>query len=236
MKLLQQKLREAVGIRTGSLPTKEAVADLFEKWLPIGLINCRAPDQCSFGACVGRCSASYWRNHDQVVATLMSKFAKVLGQDSWLYYVTGAVHDLDYVVAPHDRTSAELLKSHPLPITQELIRMNFPPLVCLAVLEHAPHLKLVPSSSLTHALVACGDSVTLAAANLEICWPTDLPRTLVEILNTAPRGQLHDPSVNLKRSHRIFDSLRSLSLGTQIDWSKDRVLRLNGLGPPADGA
>lgn len=217
VKSLQQKLRNAVGVRTGSLPGKEALADLFEKWLPIDLINCRAPEQCSLGACVGRCSAGYWRNHDQVVATLMSKFAKVLGQDPWLYYVTGAVHDLDYVVAPHDRASAEMPKSHPLPITLELIRMNFPPLVCLAVLEHAPHLNLAPSSFLTHALVACGDSVTLAAANLNIRWPSDVPRTLVEILNTAPRGQLRDPSVNLNRSHRVFDSLRALSTGTKID-------------------
>jgi hypothetical protein len=210
VKLLQQNLRDAVGVRTGSLPEPQAVAELVEKWLPQDLTTCRAPEQCALGACVGRCSAAYWRNHSEIVATLMSRFAKVLGEDPWLYYVTGAVHDLDYVVAPHDRTGADLTKSHPLPITLELIRMDFPPQLCLAVLEHAPHLNLCPSSSLTHALVACGDSVTFAAADLEISWPSDLPRTLVEILNTAPRGRLHDPSINLNRSHRIFDSIRSL--------------------------
>lgn len=217
MKALQQKLRDAVGVKIGSLPSGEAVSDLFEKWLPEDLLTCRTPGKCLLGVCVGRCSAGYWRNHDRVVAILMSRFANVLGEDPWLYYVTGAVHDLDYVVAPHDQTGADLTKAHPIPITLELMRMDFPPELCLAVLEHAPHLNLSPSSPLTHALVACGDSVTLATANLEIPWPPDLPRTLVEILNTAPRGQLHDPSVNLKRSHRVFSSLRALSLGTQID-------------------
>jgi hypothetical protein len=214
----QQELRTSLGLHCGSLPDDGEIQALFDKWVPPDLITCRAPAECSSQeTCRRRCSARYWRKHCEVVGNLMKDFAKALGLDERLFYVTGAVHDLDYVIAPHDHPDAVLARSHPIPIARELIAMDFPPLVSLAVLEHAPHLQLEPSSQLTHALIACGDAVTFAAANMEICWPNDLPCTLVEILNTAPRNNLCDPTISLNRSQRIFAALRAISVGTEVD-------------------
>lgn len=213
MKSFQQKLRKAACVKTGHVPNKRTVEMLFNEWLPEGLYTCRSPQkECDHY--LQRCSAEYWRNHNLVVGSLMSKFAELLGEDPWLYYVTGAVHDLDYVKFPHDRFHVDPANVHPLPITQELLKMNVSPLICLAVLEHAPHLNLIPSTNLTHALIACGDAVTFAAANVELKWANDLPSKLVQVLKTAPRGTLKDPSVKLERVNRVFDSLRSLKWHT----------------------
>lgn len=211
MTSLQQEIKEAAAGGRGRALRASEVEALFKKWLPEGLKNCRVPEHCPAGTCIGRCSAEYWSNHDRVVASLMRRFAIELGEDPWLYYVTGAVHDLDYVRFPHDKPGSDPAYSHPIPITRELLRIGAPPLMSLAVLEHAPHLNLPPSSPLTHALIACGDSTTFAAAGAEIAWPHDLSSTFVEILNTAPHGTLVDPSINPKRIDRIFNSLRALT-------------------------
>lgn len=213
MKSLQQKLKEAISNKIGHVPNKQTIDALFNRWLPDGLYSCRSLEKdCDHHR--RRCSAEYWRNHSMGVGSLMSKFAEHLGEDPWLYYVTGAVHDLDYVKFPHDRQGIDWAKSHPLPIALELIEMDVSPLICLAVLEHAPHLNLTPSSNLSYSLIACGDAVTFAAANAEINWTNDLPEKLVGVLKTAPRGNLQDNSVNIERANRIFDSLRALTWHT----------------------
>jgi hypothetical protein len=141
----------------------------------------------------------------------MARFASVLREDPWLYRVTGCLYDIDYVMSPHDLPGADPVTSHPIPITRELILMSAPPALTLAVLEHAPRLNLTPTTPLSHSLIACGDAVTFAACDIPISWPADLPKPLIEILKTAPRGGVQDPMVNLGRANRVFDSLSALA-------------------------
>ena len=208
---LQQELRVAPTAGT-LVPDAQTLDQLEAEWLPGNLVRCRVTPAC-MGPCQQhrRCETSYWRAHHRKVRTLLGQFAEVLGVDPIPYRVAGFVYDMDYLKFPHDLGDGPLTEAHPFPIVRALMRLKSPPLLSLAALEHAPHLALLASGPLSLALSACGDLVTLAAAKVDISWPTDLPQTWVASLNDVPCGGLQDHRVTVDRFHaRVLPALRDL--------------------------
>ena len=211
---LQQELRLAP-TAGAVVPDAQTLDQLEREWLPDNLVRCRVTPACT-GACQQhrRCETSYWRAHHRKARTLLGQFAEVLGVDPALYRVAGFVYDMDYLKFPHDLGDGPLTEAHPFPIVRALMRLNAPPELCLAVLEHAPHLPLPASGPLSLALSACGDLVTLAAAEVDIPWPTDLPPAWIACLNAAPRGGLQDRAVTANRfMQHVLPALRELAGG-----------------------
>lgn len=209
---LQLELR-AASTAGSVVPDAHTLDRLEAEWLPEGLVRCRITPACT-GSCQQhrRCEASYWRAHHRKVRTLLGDFAKVLGVNPTLYRVAGFVYDMDYLKFPHDLCDGPLTEAHPFPIVRALIQLHAPPQLCLAVLEHAPHLPLPASGPLSLALNACGDIVTLAAADVDLPWPTDLPPAWIACLKTASRGGLQDGAVTSGRFiRRALPALRELA-------------------------
>lgn len=208
---LQQELRALPDAGT-VVPDASTLGQLEAEWLPENLVRCRGTPICD-GPCQQhrRCEASYWRAHHQKVRTLMGQFAEVLGVDSAIYRVAGSVYDLDYLRFPHDVGQGPLTEAHPFPIVRALMHLNARPSLCLAVLEHAPHLVMDYSGQLSLALSACGDIVTLAAAEVAVPWPDDLPEAWVACLGAIPRGGLRESGVTVERYYRrVLPALQEL--------------------------
>lgn len=186
---LRDRLRKSVQPRDGVLPRGATLKSLQEKWLPTGAFVCRNQSQgCDPSSCNNRCNAAYWLSHCDVVASLMRNLAEVLDDDPDLYQAAGKVHDLDYVKAPHDLGCEEISKAHPVPLVKDLMAMGAPPLLSLAVLEHAPHLNLAPSSPLSEALIACDDAATLASTGYDLTNEARLPPEIINCLLATPRS------------------------------------------------
>lgn len=111
----------------------------------------------------GRDTPAYWRDHGRITGALMRKLAQMGGGNPNLYERTGIIHDVDYLKHPHDRgkTSAP----HPVALVRALRERGVHPVICMAIMEHAPYsgLFLNPTSKLSAALSAAEDLATLAA-------------------------------------------------------------------------
>lgn len=207
---LWDDLRGAARPRAGVLPRDAGLERLRQKWLPAGSFVCRnRRADCDPSSCNNRCSSDYWLGHSRVVASLMRRVAQWLGDDPDLYQAAGDVHDLDYVKAPHDLGGRDVSTAHPVPLVRDLIEMNAPPILSLAVLEHSPHLNLEPSSPLGDALIACDDAATLASMGYDATRQAGLPPKIAEIISAAPSGALGGRFRNgmQRRMLRAFDSL-----------------------------
>jgi len=93
----------------------------------------------------------YQRFHALMVGTAMEGYAKQLGEDVELWFLTGYLHDLDY-----DRHPSE----HPGPSLEWFKQWNYPPEMIQAVLAHANGFNgfTVPAeSTLDKALIACDE-------------------------------------------------------------------------------
>src|SRR5688500_9414399 len=94
-------------------------------------------------ACVGRCSWTYWEDHGRITAVLMKNAAALTGGDPHLYEQVGRLHDLDYLLHPHDtKHGAGTGARHPAPLVEALAQLDFSTFGQIAILEHAPYLGL----------------------------------------------------------------------------------------------
>lgn len=225
LKLLREGLRKSAQPGEGTLPEGELLGKLRRKWLPAGAFVCRGQQKdCNPTSCGNRCSAEYWLSHSGVVASIMKNLAVLLGADTALYQAAGEVHDLDYVKAPHDLGSENLLGAHPVPLVLDLMKMGAPPVLSLAVLEHSPHLNFKPSSRLSEALIACDDAATLASTSYNLSVEVALPAEIIQSIPAAPTGTIRGKYRNgmPRRMSRAFTALKSKSYPIPDSWSRKR--------------
>ncbi len=93
----------------------------------------------------------YQRFHARMVGTAMEGYAKKLGQDEQLWFMTGYFHDLDYDQYPD---------THPGPSLEWFKEWEYPQELIQAVLAHANGFKgysTPPESQLDKALIACDE-------------------------------------------------------------------------------
>lgn len=94
---------------------------------------------------------SYQRFHALMVGTAMEGYAKKLGEDGELWFLTGYLHDIDYDKHPTE---------HPGPSLQWFKDWNYPEALIQAVLTHANGFNgfTTPAvSTLDKALIACDE-------------------------------------------------------------------------------
>jgi putative nucleotidyltransferase with HDIG domain len=112
-----------------TLPTKEEAQILLEK---------HVPDE-------------YQRYHAKMVATAMSGYAKKLGEDEHLWYLTGLLHDIDFSEHPD---------THPKESLGWFKEWQYPEDMIHAVEAHAygyNGFTTLPQSKLAAALMACDE-------------------------------------------------------------------------------
>jgi hypothetical protein len=154
-----------------------------------------------FAAADGRGDWAYWRDHGQSTGLLMRHMAGRWRGDAELYELVGHVHDLDYLMHPHDspKSRTGTAPMHPVPLALAMRKLGVHPAVILAVLEHAPYLHLpsAPSSRLSAALSAAEDLATLAAL--------EPPCRNLEALSDEARELLSKVEVRhrIHREHRV---------------------------------
>ncbi len=96
-------------------------------------------------------SDDYQRYHALMVATAMEGYAKKLGEDAELWFLTGYLHDIDYDEQP---------TKHPGPSLEWFKDWGYPEELIQAVLAHANGFNgfnVKPQSRLDKALVACDE-------------------------------------------------------------------------------
>lgn len=94
---------------------------------------------------------AYQRYHALMVATAMEGYAKKLGEDAELWFLTGYLHDIDYDEHP---------TKHPGPSLEWFKEWGYPEELIQAVLAHADGFNgftTKPVSTLDKALVACDE-------------------------------------------------------------------------------
>jgi len=173
-------------------PTDSQVDAMIDEWLAPGTVVCQdrhsgqcpGPDRCG-----RRCTVGYWRVHGEDVANNMAALARDLGEDERTWFVVGRIHDIDYPRCPHHESEVSSEDSHPIALARELQTLGAAPAVVLAVLAHAPHLRLRPSSPMAWALLACDEHATMTAyakanPSMEPVYPEHL-RSMTSLLRPA---------------------------------------------------
>ena len=179
----------------------ELVNDLVQSFMPKGTTNCRKKS-CQITNCQSRCGYQYWYEHGRITKLLMEKLAFKLDQNEAIYGRVGRIHDIDYLSNPHDRGNKLDSHQHPIPLVLKLIENNIHPEICLAILEHAPYLKLKieKRSMLSLSLTACEELATLLSIKNNIEYYSLLSqeaKELAETLDEMPE-YLIDISIDVK--------------------------------------
>lgn len=227
-----QRLEKGLSPYEGVIPDTYTIASLFAEWLPAGRFHCLQQSDKRYPSCGGphdchqRCSAEYWRSHSHHVAEMMCQLARVLGQDERLWYVTGLLHDIDYLKYPHHEDTVCSRDAHPLSISYHLNDIGAPPAMVLAILAHAPHMGLKPTSLLSLALVACDEHSTMSGAGWQPDYPKDIAQPLKKCLSPGPskiQGYVR-PDMMARATYALRGlSLElervSLRVGESIDWA-----------------
>ena len=106
----------------------------------------------------------YWLKHGVLAGNLMANFAKRYDRNVILYQQVGILHDVDYLMYPHDSDFDAPV--HPAPICNFLLDNAVPAVVCLAIIEHAGYISGGNSfsSRMSAALSACDDLATFMSA------------------------------------------------------------------------
>jgi hypothetical protein len=112
--------------------------------------------------------------------------AVALGEDPVLWQATGALHDIDYLRAPHHEAIVGSSTAHPVGVSRWLFERGAPPVMVLAILEHSPHMGMTPGSALALALVACDEHATMTANDQSPKYPNDIPAAIQACLFTRP--------------------------------------------------
>ncbi len=91
----------------------------------------------------------YQLHHSQMVANAMESYAKKLGENEDLWYITGLVHDVDYFEFP---------EVHPVKSLEWFKEMEYPEELIHAVEAHAfMRTGVEPKTILASALIACDE-------------------------------------------------------------------------------
>lgn len=187
VRALYEKLITAPEPYEGKIPTKALIKDLTKEWLgDNNLFVCQNIDSpCQVSCKQNRCSNKYWIKHSVLVSHLMGELAKTLGlseERQNLYYVAGRLHDLDYLSAPHNVSDSVVDERHSVPLVENLCKLEVPPILSLAILEHSPHLGLDISSRLSAGLIACDEAATLYAFGYDLEEFSEVPKPVKDIL------------------------------------------------------
>ena len=94
---------------------------------------------------------TYQRFHALMVGTALEGYAKKLGEDEHLWFLTGYLHDIDYDKHPTE---------HPGPSLEWFAEWGYPPALIQAVLAHANGFNgfnTPAESTLDKALIACDE-------------------------------------------------------------------------------
>lgn len=137
-------------------------------------------------ACTGRSGQRYWQAHADHVAEMMAAMSEVFRGDRSEWHVTGLVHDADYVAHPHHVASIPAEAAHPFALLDALTSAGAPARVQLAVLEHAAHTGLRPSSTMSAALILADEHSTMTAFGMSPEYDGRLTVELAEALTPAP--------------------------------------------------
>lgn len=178
---------------TGRIPSQAEIDRLREALSPPSLLRCvaddrgpaRRPKECKYespGTCGNRCSGSYWLAHGEDVASNMKMVAEFLGPSEtpeW-YAAAGLVHDIDYLAFPHHNALVDSSAAHPMTVVAVLMKLQCDPNFCLAILEHAPHTGLRPTSALSHALVASDEYSTITGSGQSPRFSDLIPADLAD--------------------------------------------------------
>lgn len=145
-----------------SLPTREEAKELLEKYV----------------------LDEYQKYHAHMVGTAMEGYAKIYGEDSGLWYLTGYLHDIDFQKHPdiHPRASLGWFKEWGYP--EEMIH---------AVEAHAygyNGFNTLPQTKLASALVACDEISGIFYAYKK--------------LNPIPYGEMKVSSINKRLKEKTF--------------------------------
>lgn len=145
-----------------SLPTREEAKDLLEKHV----------------------SDEYQRYHALMVGTAMEGYAKLYGEDSHLWFLTGYLHDLDFQKHP---------ENHPKESLGWFSEWGFPEELIHAVEAHAygyNGFTTLPQTRLASALMACDEISGIFYAYRK--------------LNPVPYGEMKLSSINKRLREKSF--------------------------------
>lgn len=116
----------------------------------------------------------------------MGAIATTIGMPPDLWSLVGFIHDADYVEAPHHVEEVGLDTAHPFTLLDELAGLGAPASVQLAVLEHAAHTELAPSTQLSAALILVDEHSTMTAYGYQPHYGPYASTPVVAALSPAP--------------------------------------------------
>lgn len=222
-------------------PTDPQLDEFIDAWLSSDVVvcqdkrsgNCPGPESCG-----RRCTVGYWRVHGDDVAHNMAALARELGENERLWWIVGRIHDVDYAMYPHHEPEVSSETAHPMALATQLVILGAPPAVVLAILTHAPHLRLYPASPLAWALLACDEHATMtsfakADSKLEPRYPEHLQK-LASVLRPATstiRGGYYRKDMQGRANlglQKLFDYRRGVvpkfdyqAFDRRIDWDAE---------------
>ncbi len=173
-KSLQSELHDKIKNRTErKYAHSEILEVILNKFAKRVKRQCRNVNSITHAnSCGCRCNYIYWDEHGDMTKSLMEEFAKITNEPVEIYGLAGKIHDLDYLMYPHDLEIDSCIQNlsgcHPLPLVKFLMHLDVAPEISLAILEHAPHLKLKNTTRLSIALSACEELATLLSFNNQI--------------------------------------------------------------------
>lgn len=181
---------------SGRIPGRHCTEtrDMFDYWLKPDVFVCQmASSPCAelCGHRENRCGSPYWRNHSAIVAGMLSNLAEDRGEPldiCAVWQAAGLLHDLDHLREPHYDPGHDEDENHPIPLVLTLQARDFPPVLTLAILEHAPHFDLGTSSRMSAALIACDEAATLVAIGEDLSAIPGVPQA---VLNAIPQHVEH---------------------------------------------
>jgi hypothetical protein len=108
----------------------------------------------------------YWLEHARFTSDLMKAYAVRHNKNIVLYGQMGRIHDVDYLKHPHNSKESGDTAIHPVPAVVYLLERGVPPVISIAIMEHAGYIGAGKnySTQLSAALSACDDLATYAAA------------------------------------------------------------------------
>jgi predicted hydrolase (HD superfamily) len=181
---IMRQVQRGRGPYDGRLPQESELNALADEWLPRGAIQAGFPAEGRTweDLTLHRKTSDYWREHCQTVARMMEGLGVLFGQEKRLWRTAGLVHDLDFLIGPHFDDEIDPGQAHPTAISAELLEMGVAPVLVLAILEHSPHLRLAPTSPLSHALILCDEHATMTSAGQRPDYGPDAVPAIVNCL------------------------------------------------------
>jgi len=144
----------------------------------------------------------YQRLHALMVATAMEGYARLLGADPELWFLTGLLHDLDFDQFP---------ETHPAESLRWFREWGYPEELIHAVEAHAYGYTTLPQSKLAAALLACDEISGIFYAYRKLN-----PVRYGEMKASSIKKKLKDPGFAAKIDRRTIE-LGCQHLGVPLD-------------------